>query len=223
VPPVYCSTATSSGDAAIGAGAPLAASRRSNVRCRASFGARPIAGALEQPVGDAFQRRQRACDRAGDDVAHPHLARDLQHARMDFPDVAGRYDLRARILDEVRQLALDIERVDVDDDPAGPERREEQDGIIGRVRQAERDARTLDDTQILQSARSMRHRLAQFGIGHRAAQEIEHGPPPEARHRLVEHRAEQPRALHHRHARRAPVCIHHGLSLSIRLSHRLIL
>jgi hypothetical protein len=148
-------------------------------------------GALEDPVSDRLQRRQRAGDRASDDVLHAHLASHFQHPCLDFGNVAGRDDRRARVLQQMRQFALDVEGVHVDDDPAGLEDREEQDRVIGRVRQAQRDSRALHDAEILEPARGSVDRLAEFGIGHRPAHEIEHVACPEPTDRRIEHVAQQ--------------------------------
>ncbi len=76
-------------------------------------------------------------------MAQAQLLGDMRHAAIDVGNVAGRDDLRARILQQMAQLALDIERVDVDDDAPGLQRREVEHRVIDDVGQAERDAGAL--------------------------------------------------------------------------------
>ncbi|PAV69301.1 hypothetical protein WR25_10695 [Diploscapter pachys] len=100
----------------------------------------------------------------------------------------------------VRELAFDVERVDVDDDAARLQRREEQDRIIGRIRQAERDARPLHHAQRLQARRGAVDRLAELAPAGDGPHEVDRRATGKACDGMVEQVAEQAGPTRQRHA-----------------------
>ena len=157
VPPVYCSSATSSTSTA--------------GHCRGSFLAPVRAELVEAHEARRIRDRRgrdgrRAEGRvvADDQVIEETVALQLLRQRQHEADVGGDEDARARVLQLVRKLPLGIERREVHDAPAGLERAEEREGVVGRIRQVEGNRRARTDAQLHQAGSDRLDAGAQLGI-----------------------------------------------------------
>src|SRR5688500_11809903 len=90
-------------------------------------------------------------------------------------------------------LVLAIERIDVDDDSAGPQRCQEQDWVIGDIRQAERNAAAAHNSERLQSCCRSRDAPCEFIVGGYAAKKVDGGPGTVTRDGRVKHLGQQSR------------------------------
>ncbi len=142
--------------------------------------------ALKSAQKDRLRQRKCAPQRADDETFETGVAERRGDLGIDLCDIDRDHDRRAGILDLMRDLAFDIERVEIDDDTAGFQNGEIADDGIGRVGQTKTDARAAPHAEQLEAARGARDEPAQCRIGQTLAEEIGCRPIAKARDALVE-------------------------------------
>ncbi len=126
---------------------------------------------LEQPEQGGLGHRQKRGE-GGDDGAlqAPRLEQRLHLAEQHL-QVERHHQLGVAVLHLLRQLGDGVERVEVDDRPAGLHHGEEEDDEGRRVRQEQSDLGALAHAEPLQPARGALHLLADLAIGEGLAEE----------------------------------------------------
>ena len=155
-----------------------------------------VLGPLEQGEAEPHQAGQHAPHLAQDDRVDPAARGHGFHLVVDHRDIGHGDHPGAGIADLMFQLALGIERVEVDHDRPDAQRGEVQHDESGAVGQAQPEAVPGTQAPVLQSPRGALHHVGQIAIGPGPPIEVDREAPGMGARRPVEQFGDQAGAGH---------------------------
>ncbi len=128
---------------------------------------------LEEAEEQSLAFWQRRAQRADDDSFKRGRIQSLGDLGIDFRHIERDHDRRAGILDLACNLALDLERIEIDNDSAGFQHREIGNDEIGRIGQTKADSHAVRDAETLETARGAIDLTRKFRVGQLTAEKIQ--------------------------------------------------